>query len=40
MEENSMNLRANLDLQDEVRARAHVKDEACKRRAARRYDSK
>jgi hypothetical protein len=40
MEENSINLLANLDLQKEVRARAHVKEEACKRRAARRYDSK
>ncbi|XP_045796465.1 uncharacterized protein LOC123890806 [Trifolium pratense] len=40
LEENSINLQANLDLQDEVRNRAHVKEEACKRRAARRYDSK
>jgi len=37
---NESNLRDNLDFQEEVRARAQVKEEACKRRAARRYDSK
>ncbi|GAU47711.1 hypothetical protein TSUD_177160 [Trifolium subterraneum] len=40
MEENSINLLTNLDLQEEVRARAHLKEECFKRRAARRYDSK
>jgi len=37
---NESNLLNNLDFQEEVRARAQVKEEACKRRAARRYDSK
>jgi len=39
-EENDRNLLNNLDFQEEVRARAQLKEETSKRRAARRYDSK
>jgi len=39
-EGNDSKLLNNLDFQEEVRARAQLKEEACKRRAAWRYDSK
>ncbi|XP_024634507.1 uncharacterized protein [Medicago truncatula] len=39
-EVNNSNLLNNLDFQEEVRARAQVKEEACKRRAEQRYDTK
>jgi len=39
-EVNDNNLFNNLDFQEEVRARAQLKEEACKRRAAQRYESK
>lgn len=37
---NQNNLRANLDLLDEVQELAKVKEEAAKQRAAKRYNSK
>jgi len=39
-EVNDNNLLNNWDFQEEVRAQAQLKEEACKRRAARRYNSK
>jgi len=36
---NNGNLRANLDLLEEHRDKAHIREEACKQRAARRYNT-
>lgn len=37
---NAADLRVNLDLLDEIRERAHLKEVACKRRATRNYNTK